>query len=165
MLRGQQPDMLLLGRTHFEAMLSGLLSPDDLFTELVDQASYRSEVYVALEDLVAPPDSAPPPALVLGSPPDQRVPVVTETAPGVQAEVIIYSTQAFDKTVDGVAVDLNERLLLTVPAGIARIDLGTGVVEWAVPIPGCRRSALPLAERKHPRSAWACRLALASEHG
>lgn len=37
MLRGQQPDMLLLDRTHLEAMLSGLLSPHDLFTELVDR--------------------------------------------------------------------------------------------------------------------------------
>ena len=29
-VRGQQPDMLLLDRTHLEAMLSGLRSPADL---------------------------------------------------------------------------------------------------------------------------------------
>ena len=39
-VRGQQPDMLLLDRTHLEAMLSGLRSPADLFTELMDRASY-----------------------------------------------------------------------------------------------------------------------------
>ena len=44
MLRGQQPDILLLDRSHLEAMLSGLFSPADLFTGLLDRASYRGEV-------------------------------------------------------------------------------------------------------------------------
>lgn len=43
MLRSQQPDMLMLDRTHLEARLSGLLSPNDLVTELVDRAAYRGE--------------------------------------------------------------------------------------------------------------------------
>lgn len=66
MLRGQQPDMLMLDWTHLEAMLSGLLSPNDLFTELVDRAAYRGEVYVALQDLIVPPDEPALPALALG---------------------------------------------------------------------------------------------------
>jgi hypothetical protein len=57
LLRGQQPDMLLLDRTHLEVMLSGLLSPHDLFTELMDRASYRGDVYVQLTDLVVPHDT------------------------------------------------------------------------------------------------------------
>ena len=44
MLRGQQPDILLLDRSHLEAMLSGLFSPADLFTGLLDRASYGGEV-------------------------------------------------------------------------------------------------------------------------
>jgi hypothetical protein len=43
MPQGQQPDTLLLDRTHLEAMLSDLFSPADLFTELVDHALYRGE--------------------------------------------------------------------------------------------------------------------------
>lgn len=145
-LRGQQPDMLLVDRSHLEAMLSGLFSPADLFTELVDRASYRGEVYAGLADLVMPPDVAALPALALGSPPGQEVPVVTETAPGVQAEVVLYGMQASATTVDGVAVDAGGRLLLTMPDGIARVDLDTGVTDWAVPVPGCRRGALALAD-------------------
>jgi Holliday junction resolvase-like predicted endonuclease len=147
MIRGQQPDMLLLDRTHFEAMLSGLLSPHDLFTELVDRASYRGEVHMAVKDLVVPPDKVELPALALGAEPDQRVPVVTETAPGVQAKVVLHGTQALDTTVDGIAVDPDGRLLLTMPGGIARVDLGTSRLDWAVPIPGCRSGALVLADR------------------
>lgn len=63
----QQPDMLLLDRTHVEAMLSGLLSPQDLFTELVDRASYRGEVRVPLTDLVVPRDTPALPGLAAGS--------------------------------------------------------------------------------------------------
>ena len=145
-LRGQQPDMLLVDRDHLEAMLSGLFSPADLFTELVDRASYRGEVYVGLAELAVPPEVAALPALAPGSPPVQDVPVITQTAPGVHAEVVLYGTQPSATTIDGVAVDAGGRLLLTMPEGIARVDLGTGVIDWAVPIPGCRRGALALAD-------------------
>lgn len=82
MLRGQQPDMLLLDRTHFEAMLSGLFSPNDLFTELVDQASYRGEVYIPLTDLIVPAEVAVLPTLAPGEPTDYPVPAVIETVAG-----------------------------------------------------------------------------------
>jgi hypothetical protein len=142
MLRGQQPDMLLLDRTHFEAMLSGLLSPQDLFTKLADRASYRGELFVALKDLIVPAVVSALPEVALGAPVDQPVPVVIETAPGVQAAAVLCGTEAADKIVDGIAVGLDGRLLLTMPSGIARVDPGTGALDWAVPIPGCRRNAL-----------------------
>jgi hypothetical protein len=146
MLRGQQPDMLLLDRTHLEAMLSGLLSPNDLFGELVDRASYRGEVYVAVKDLLLPPEEPALPALALGAEPDNPVPVVTNTAPGIRAEIVLHGSQSSETTVDGIAVDPDGRLLLTMSAGIARVDLCTGQLDWAVPIPGCRRHALVLAD-------------------
>lgn len=65
-VRGQQPDMLLLDRTHLEAMLSGLRSPADLFTELMNRASYRGEVQVPLTDLVVTKDRPMLPVLRLG---------------------------------------------------------------------------------------------------
>jgi Holliday junction resolvase-like predicted endonuclease len=146
MLRGQQPDMLLLDRTHFEAMLSGLLSPRDLFTKLIDRASYRGELLVALKDLIVAPQIPALPALALGGSVDHPVPVVTETAPGVQAAVVLHGTETTHKIVDGIAVDLDGRLLLTMPSGIARVDPDTGALDWAVPIPGCRRDALALPD-------------------
>lgn len=142
MPQGQQPDMLLLDRTHLEAMLSGLLSPPDLFTELVDRASYRGEVQVPLTELLVPNSTPPLPVLQVGSPEDS-LPVITETGPGVHAEVALHGTQPQETVVDGIAVDSNERLLLTMPQGIVRADVSSGASEWAVPIPRCRGSALP----------------------
>lgn len=147
MLRGQQPDMLLLDRAHVEAMLSGLLSPHDLFNELLDRASYRGEVSVPLTELLAPNETSAPLVLAPGEPADHPVPVITETAPGVRAEVVLHGTNQSDTTVDGLAVDADGRLLLTTAAGVAAVDPATGAADWAVPIPGCRGSALILADR------------------
>jgi len=151
-LRGQQPDMLLIDRTHLEAMLSGLFSPADLFTELVDRASYRGEVYTRLTDLVVSPEETELPPVALGSPLVQDVPVITETATGIHAEVVLYGTQPSATTVDGVTVGPSGRLLLTMPDGVAGVDLGAGVSDWAVPIPGC-----PAARSPWPTGAsWCC---------
>ena len=146
MIRGQQPDMLLLERAHLEAMLSGLLSPRDLITRLIDRASYRGEFFVPLKDLIVPTETPPLPAVALGSPADHPVPVVTETAPGVQAAVVLHGIDTTDKIVDGIAVDHDGRLLLTMPSGIVRIDPGTAALVWAVLVPGCRRGALALPD-------------------
>lgn len=108
-MRVQQPDMLLLDRTHLEALLSGLLSPADLFTELTDRASYRGEIRVPLTDLLVPKDQPAPPVLGPGSP-DGSVPVVTETAPGVRGDVVLHGTQPQETVMDGIAVDRDGRL-------------------------------------------------------
>jgi hypothetical protein len=107
-------------RVRLASTVSGLLSPNDLLTELVDRASYRGEVYVALKDLLVPPGEPALPALALGPEPDHPVPVVTETAPSVRAEVVLHGSQPSETTVDGIAVDPDGRLLLTMPAGMAR---------------------------------------------
>jgi hypothetical protein len=142
MRQGQQPDMLLLGREHLEAMLSGLFSPADLITELVDRASYRGEVWVPLTDLLLPKAQSALPVLRLGGP-DDSVPVITETSPGIHGDVVLHGTQAQETVADGIAVDRDGQLLLTMPQGIVRVGPGTGACDWAVPIPGCRGSALP----------------------
>jgi hypothetical protein len=87
------------------------------------------------EELIVPPEEPAPPALALGAESDHPVPVVTETGPGVRAEVLLHGSQPSETTVDGIAVDPDGRLLLTMPAGIARVDLRTGRLDWAVPIP------------------------------
>lgn len=103
-LRGQQPDMLLLDRTHLEAMLSGLRSPAGLFTELMDRASYRGEVQVPLTDLVVAQDRPVLPVLRLGGP-DGSAPVIAETAPRVHGDVVIHAPQPQETIADGIAVD------------------------------------------------------------
>ena len=146
MLRGQQPDLLLLDRTHFEAILSGLFSPQDLFTELLDHASYRGDVCAAMRDLIVPAGAAAPPELALGEPTGYPVPVVTETSPGIHAEVVLHGIQPTDKIIDGIAVDLDGHLLLTTPSGVISVDHATAALDWAVPILDCRRGALALPD-------------------
>jgi len=100
---------------------------------------------VQLTDLVLPHDTPPLPRLAAGSPPDQA-PVVIETAPGVQAEVVLHGTEPSQAVFDGVAVDPDGQLLLTTPAGIVRANLNVGALGWAVPVPGCQHQALPLGD-------------------
>lgn len=44
---------------------------------------------------------------------------------------------------DGLAIDAQGRLLLTMPEGVARVDPGSGKLGWAVPLSGCRSAVLP----------------------
>jgi len=121
MLRGQQPDILLLDRSHLEAMLSGLFSPADLFTGLLDRASCRGEVQVPLTGLLMPDDRSPLPALTISSPAGDFPPVITETAPGIHAEVVLHGTQPQDTVIDGITVDglgQEERHTIDFRAGI-----------------------------------------------
>jgi hypothetical protein len=127
-------------------MLSGLFSPADLFTGLLDRASCRGEVQVPLTGLLLPDDRSPLPALTISSPAGDFPPVITETAPGIHAEVVLHGTQPQDTVIDGITVDTQERLLLTTPAGVVRADLSSGALGWAAPIPGCRGSALQRAD-------------------
>lgn len=148
LLRGHRPDMLLLDLSHLEAMLSGLLSPQKLFAALLDRASFRSEIYTPLKDLV--PTHVPPqlPPLAFG-PPDDRSPIITETVRAVSAQVVLHGTEpratSRGLTARGLSVDERERLLLTMPEGVVRVDLGSGVMDWVVPLPDCRAAPLPRA--------------------
>lgn len=141
---GTQPDTLLLDRTHLEAMLSGLLSPHDLLTELVDRAAYRGELYVPLGDLIVPDKVGELPGLAPGAPGDHLFPIVAEIAAGVTADVVLSGTPGHATTVDGLAIGADGQLLLTTQNGIVQADIATGALNWAVPIPGCRSRALAL---------------------
>ncbi|MEV6930225.1 restriction endonuclease [Dactylosporangium sp. NPDC051485] len=51
--------ILLFDRSHIEAMVSGLVPPDELLDLAYDHAAYKGEAYVPLLDLLAPTVSAP----------------------------------------------------------------------------------------------------------
>jgi hypothetical protein len=146
MLKGRQPDMLLLDQTHLEGILSGLFSPSDLFTELLDRASYRGQLRVAITDLLVPKKAPPLPRLVFGNSEGDSGPAITEAAPGVHAEVVLHGTEPQKHIIDGIIVDTCRRLLLTMPTGVVRADLESGALGWAVPISQCRGDALDLPD-------------------
>lgn len=90
-LRGHQPDILLLDRSHLEAMLSGLLSPQELFSVLIDRASFRGEVYTPLAELV-PADVALKPPPLLPGPPNVMGLMITPISDGVRAETVLHTS-------------------------------------------------------------------------
>lgn len=92
LLRGHRPDMLLLDSSHLEAMLSGLLSPQKLFAALLDRASFRSEIYTPLKDLVPTRMPSQLPPLAFG-PPDDPSPIITKTVREVSAQVVLHGTE------------------------------------------------------------------------
>ncbi len=51
--------ILLLDRSHVEAMVGGLVPPDELLDLALDHAAYTGEAYVPLLDLLAPRASTP----------------------------------------------------------------------------------------------------------
>ena len=58
-----------------------------------------------LTGLLMPDDRSPLPALTISSPAGGFPPVITETAPGIHAEVVLHGTQPQDTVIDGITVD------------------------------------------------------------
>jgi hypothetical protein len=63
---------------------------------------------------------------------------------------------------DGVAVDSHGQLLLTMPDGIVRADLSSGVLDRAVPVPAAGGAPFPIRRRaswnpRSPPEAWIIR--------
>lgn len=143
--RREQTGTLLLDRSHMEAMLSGLLSPYDLIATLLKRAHPRQAVYATVRDVVGA-HNVPAPAPFATGMPVGRTSLIVETAAAIQAEVVLHSSQSTEVLAEGLAVDAEEWLLVTMPDGVARINLDTGAIEWAVPVPFCHGVPRPCAD-------------------
>jgi len=130
------PNILLLDRPHFEAMLCGLVPPADLLGAILDRASYRGGTYASLTDLLVPRRPAPP---TFATVPQARVPwqVVRDTAAGVTAQVMLVGDAGWEAP-SGMAAGRGRRLLVTIPDGIVEVDPDDGSTGWALPLAGCR---------------------------
>jgi hypothetical protein len=151
--RGQQPEVLLLDRSHVEAMLSGLAPPEHLLTALVRRASHRGDVSVPLADVLLPEHPPNPPAV---TPANRRLPpweVLLDTAGGVTAEAVLLGEPGWPAPT-GLGTGRDGRLLVTTPDGVVDIDPTRGTSGWALPIPGCRATQPP----RH-RYVWVVRSA------
>jgi hypothetical protein len=138
--RGDQLGMLLFDRTHFEAMLSGLVPPRELIGLAHDQAAFRGGAYASVLDLLAP----------RGAEPDVTFIPAADLADHLASPLPVQCDARFLASIPrsadaGVSYGEAETLLVTLPEGIAEVRPSTKKTTWIVPLRGCHRNALPTA--------------------
>ena len=131
------PDVLLLDRGHFEAMLSGLTDPASLLTAVLDHASYHGGSYADLTSLLIDRQPCTPPTFTTVPPATLPWPVSQGTAAGVTIQVPLAGRGNWPE-VTGMASGDDGKLLITVPDGVVEVSLDTGTTVWKLPLSGCR---------------------------
>lgn len=135
---GERLEVLLLGKEHFEAMLSGFSPPDELLSRLLDRASYFGEATSSLMTTLA---GGPLPELEeiqFGCPVELRD-LIAYASPGFEADVVVANLP-FRQS--GVAELVSGALVVTLGPAIIVVDLAKGTVEPLLPIPDCSRSVI-----------------------
>lgn len=139
---GERLEILLLDAGHWEAMLSGLMPPNELLGLIHDRAAFHGEPYTPLLDLMATV-SREQPKVSFDPPSTMTSGVLASAAKGVAAKVVLSEIESNQL---GIACASNDRLLVTTADGILRVNLGHRSVELALPISHCHRNSLMLSD-------------------
>jgi hypothetical protein len=135
---GQRLEVLLLDRLHWEAMLSGLIPPDELLTLVRDRAAYQGIPYAPLAELFGPVESH-----ASFEPPGTAPPGGLEAAlPSVRGELVL-SARSREL---GIACQRRDHIFLTTDDAVLDADLRQRAVRVAVPLRGCSRNPLVLED-------------------
>lgn len=132
------PEITLLDRTHIEAMLTGLVDPDQLLHLLFSWTSRRGGSHVPLERLMLNPY---PPELPRWTDPSGK-PGVSYLADGVCAQALLVTDEPPALTFTGMTATAYGAMLLTCDQGVMRLDPDTRKTNWEFPLSGCSGSAL-----------------------
>jgi len=116
---GRRIDTLLLERSHWEAILSGLMSPQDLFDRLLDAAQFEGTAHVSLLNLLKP--EAPIS--------DYKIERVADSSN--------LTIKAMRSPATGATTDQAGNVYLTTDDGIILADLGKRRAAMAAPVQGC----------------------------
>ncbi len=150
--KGRRLDVLLLDQSHWEAMLSGFVPPQELFELVTDAASFQGRAYTPLNELLKHRPETPRVT---------REPVANGTD-GMQLQVFtVGAVDHADARRAGVAVDPGGRPLLTLEQGILAVDLPAQRSKWVAPVFGCNNGSLAMADevllmaRGHGVGRWA----------
>lgn len=133
---GQRLEMLLLDRSHWEAMLSGLVPPPELLTLAGDHAAFRGEAFATLATLLARSARLPKINLEAGARGDEILEVAAEHNDAQFALSIESSDQL------GLTCVSAEKLLVTTSTGIALADVDAGTADLVVEVTHCHRRAV-----------------------
>ena len=127
--------MFLLDRSHVEAMVTGLVSPEELFSLALERAAFTGERHVPLLDLLASDRSAP--SVAFYPPPDVPVSPVADGM-SIQLVCTVQGTEMLGMTSDG------QSLLLIHPDGIIEVDPGKQKAAWRIPVQGAHGAPIPM---------------------
>ncbi|MEU2490903.1 hypothetical protein [Streptomyces sp. NPDC007883] len=134
--------VVLLDRSHVEAMVSGLLSAEFLFYRHLAVTAGRGGSYVPLADLLPKPDVGPPPSFL--RPLAQGIdgfPAIPE--PGVTVTHVLTADGAWTEgEISGLARTGGSGLLWTTMSGMLRVDPATGRSSWTTGPALCKGPAL-----------------------
>ncbi|MEI5607916.1 hypothetical protein [Streptomyces brasiliscabiei] len=134
--------VVLLDRSHIEAMVAGLISSESLFYRHLAVTSRRGGSYVPLADLLPEPDVGPPP-LFLRSPAQgiDGFPAIPE--PGVTVTHLLTADGAWTGgEISGLAHTGRSGLLWTTTSGVLHVEPATGRSSWAAGPALCKGPAL-----------------------
>jgi Holliday junction resolvase-like predicted endonuclease len=137
---GRRLEVLLIDRSHLEAMISGVVPPTELFGLLIDKASYEGRPYYALEELL--PRPAAEPVVGFGAP-EGLDDLVRTARPGVVIEPLLHDLPM--ESIGLASLAANE-LILNYSEGLVRVDLGRQAAEWHAALPTSYGHTLPMGD-------------------
>ena len=135
---GGRLEVLLIDRSHLEAIISGVVPPIELFGLLVDKASYEGGPYYSLEELLPRPTNNP--TVSFGAP-EALNDLVRMARPGVIIEPLLHD---IPMEYIGLACISPHELVLNYPEGLVRVDPGRQSSEWYAALPGSYQHTLPM---------------------
>ena len=134
--KGRRLDVLLLDQSHWEAMLSGFVPPQELFDLVTDAASFHGRAFTPLNELLKHRTETPG---VASEP-------VAKGADGPLRVTTVGAVEHADVRRVGVAVDRAGAPLLTLGQGILAVDLEAQRSKWVAPVFGCSDGSLTTAD-------------------
>ncbi|MEV6370174.1 restriction endonuclease [Micromonospora musae] len=151
--KGRRLDVLLLDQSHWEAMLSGFVPPQELFDLVTDAASFHGRAYTPVNELLKHRTETPRVT---------REPAAIGTDELLRATVTtVHAVDQADVRRTGIGVDRVGTPLITLEQGILAVDLVAERSEWVAPVSGCSNSSLATADgallvtRGHGVGRWA----------
>jgi hypothetical protein len=139
--KGRRLDLVLLDQTHWEAMLSGFVPPEELLDLVTDAAAFRGQPFSSLHELLD--QRADVPRIKFGAPSETSEESLPPGHGNIQAKTVLAGLESRQL---GIAEDGDDKLLLTVDQGVLAVDLGKQRARWAVPVAGCADNPLPLPD-------------------
>jgi hypothetical protein len=130
--KGEQLDMLLFGRDHFEAMLSGLVPPQELLELAINRAAFAGKPDSTVLDLLAPKQTKPQISWDWST--DASATVSDTQDVSTRVVLTMHSTN-----LGGMSLGSKRNFLITHEDGIVDVRPAKRKASWKVPVRGCQR--------------------------
>ncbi|MBM0232478.1 restriction endonuclease [Micromonospora sp. STR1_7] len=149
--KGRRLDVLLLDQSHWEAMLSGFVPPQELFDLATDAASFHGRAYTPITELLRHRTETP---TVTPEP-------VATGMDGLLRVATVRAVGHTDGRRTGIGTDRDGSALITLEQGILAVDLVARRSQWVAPVFGCSNGSIATADgallmtRGHGVGRWA----------